>query len=121
MAEGAGCLGEPGSILACLQGIEDGFIILEASDYGPYANLDAVKKKGDKVDVDCDEQDLGDEAFLPISPREALESGQVSPSSFSLSSRFSHLTSYLDSTRMKVSMLSSTSSWTQRMIPTLPW
>ena len=79
VAEAAGCLGEPGSKLACLQGIEDGFTILEASEYGPYANLDAVKKKGNKDYVDCDEQDLGDEAFLPISPREALESGQVSP------------------------------------------
>jgi len=64
VAEAAGCLGEPGSKLACLQGIEDGFTILEASEYGPYANLDA---------------DLGDEAFLPISPREALESGQIQP------------------------------------------
>ena len=88
VAEAAGCAGEPGTILACLQGIEDGFAILEASDYGPYANLDTVKTlvgtKRYKEDVDFGGQDLGDEAFLPLPPREALQSGQVAPSCITL-------------------------------------
>ena len=36
------CQGGPGTLLSCLQEIEDGFDILDATDYGPYPNIDKV-------------------------------------------------------------------------------
>ena len=54
LAEAVGCSGEPGTLLPCLQvncnhirhpnaqGIEDGFALLEAFDYGPYPVVDKV-------------------------------------------------------------------------------
>ena len=56
LAEAVGCIGEPGTLLPCLQvtssnhggghsslqGIEDGFALLEAFDYGPYPVVDKV-------------------------------------------------------------------------------
>jgi len=59
-----GCQGGNGTLLSCIQAIEDGFDILDATDYGPYPNID---------------KDLGEDAFLPLSPREVLETGQMQP------------------------------------------
>jgi len=59
-----GCQGGAGALLSCFQEIEDGFDILDATDYGPYPNID---------------KDLGEDAFLPLPPREILESGQMQP------------------------------------------
>ena len=36
------CQGGPGTLLSCFQEIEDGFDILDATDYGPYPNIDKV-------------------------------------------------------------------------------
>jgi len=64
LAEAVGCTGEPGTLLPCLQGIEDGFALLEAFDYGPYPVVD---------------KSLGEDAFLPLPPREILKNGQMLP------------------------------------------
>jgi para-nitrobenzyl esterase len=58
-----GCSG-PGPLLPCLQALPDGLAILDADDYGPYANLDPS---------------LGPEAFLPETPRSLLQSGAGPP------------------------------------------
>ena len=36
------CQGGNGTLLSCIQAIEDGFDILDATDYGPYPNIDKV-------------------------------------------------------------------------------
>ena len=73
-------------MLSCIQAIEDGFDILDATDYGPYPNIDKVTssfftKRNHICHANANfawiEQDLGEDAFLPLSPREVLETGQV--------------------------------------------
>ena len=73
-------------MLSCIQAIEDGFDILDATDYGPYPNIDKVissffTKRNHICHANANlawiEQDLGEDAFLPLPPREVLETGQV--------------------------------------------
>ena len=59
------------------QGIEDGFALLEAFDYGPYPVVDKVLTRTTFVITIWFCQSLGEDAFLPLSPREILNNGQV--------------------------------------------
>ena len=76
--------GGPGTLLSCMQEVEDGFDILDATDYGPYPNIDKVwqtknqRPDKNKIKTETSQKDLGDDAFLPLPPREILESGQAS-------------------------------------------
>ena len=76
--------GGPGTLLSCMQEVEDGFDILDATDYGPYPNIDKVwqtknqRPDKNKIKTETSQKDLGDDAFLPMPPREILESGQAS-------------------------------------------
>ena len=89
LAEAVGCTGEPGTLLPCLQvtcnhvghttvqGIEDGFALLEAFDYGPYPVVDKVTTRTTFAVLIWFCQSLGEDAFLPLPPREILNNGQV--------------------------------------------
>ena len=59
------------------QGIEDGFALLEAFDYGPYPVVDKVTTRGTFAILMWFRQSLGEDAFLPSPPREILNNGQV--------------------------------------------
>ena len=60
-----------------MQGIEDGFALLEAFDYGPYPVVDKVLTRETFVITIWFCQSLGEDAFLPSPPREILNNGQV--------------------------------------------
>ena len=62
------------------QGIEDGFALLEAFDYGPYPVVDKVLTRTTFVITIWFCQSLGEDAFLPLPPREILNNGQVKAS-----------------------------------------
>ena len=69
----------PNICVTCpVQGIEDGFALLEAFDYGPYPVVDKVL-----LIIDCIitwfRQSLGEDAFLPSPPREILNNGEMLP------------------------------------------
>ena len=76
------CLGSrwfPNIFVTCpVQGIEDGFALLEAFDYGPYPVVDKVLLIIDRITT-WFRQSLGEDAFLPSPPREILNNGEMLP------------------------------------------
>ena len=69
----------PNIYVTCpVQGIEDGFALLEAFDYGPYPVVDKVLLIIDSI-ITWFRQSLGEDAFLPSPPREILNNGEMLP------------------------------------------